>query len=120
MKHNYGKVLEKCLFGFALLTVLSTTHPISAYAGEKDVSVPFNSNVQNATITIKLESAGEYTGTLTSPSGDVYECALVDSTTLTCSIDKIVVGEWTLHIEDEYQDTIPKVMVSMSQKKMRR
>lgn len=118
MKHNYGKVLEKCLFGFALLTVLSTTHPISAYAGEKDVSVPFNSNVQNATITIKLESAGEYTGTLTSPSGDVYECALVDSTTLTCSIDKIVVGEWTLHIEDEYQDTIPKVMVSMSQKKI--
>ena len=118
MKHNYGKVLGKCLFGFALLTVLSTTHPISAYAGEKDVSVPFNSNVQNATITIKLESAGEYTGTLTSPSGDVYECTLVDSTTLTCSIDKIVVGEWTLHIEDEYQDTIPKVMVSMSQKKI--
>ena len=42
----------------------------------------------------------------------------MDATTLTCNIEKVVAGDWSLNISDEYQDAIPKATVSMSQRKV--
>ncbi len=107
----------KMLFFVFLVTVAMLTNPVSARAEEKNVPINFTRNYDNITLTIKLESAGEYSGTVISPTGDSYECSLVDASTLTCSIDKVTAGDWMLNISDDTQDVIPKVTVTMSQKK---
>lgn len=112
MKKNF-------MMSFLMCLVIATmfVKPISVRAEEKNVPINFTRNHDNITLTIKLESAGEYSGAVISPTGDAYECTLVDASTLTCSIDKVTAGDWMLNISDDTQDVIPKVTVTMSEKK---
>ena len=112
------RILPVCFHALLLSIFFAVVQPANIYAGEKDITIPFTKNYDNVTLTIKMESSGEYTGVLTAPDGTTYDCSVVDATTLTCNIEKVVAGDWSLNISDEYQDAIPKATVSMSQRKV--
>ncbi len=102
-------------FAITLSILYATVSPI--YAATKETEVPITKDYTSCTFKITAEESGNYSAYLTSPSGEIYECSVIDDSTLSCMIDKVSAGSWMLTITDDSKSDLPKFSVSIVQTK---
>ena len=107
-------MLKKIICSIPVIIGCVALSPMLIKAATKDVTVPITKDYSSATINVAMEAPGTYSGTLTSPKGDVYECTVIDESNMSCTIEKITAGDWKLSVTDDTQEELPKISVSMS------
>ena len=88
------------------------------YAADKQMQVELDKDYTSCVFKLVFDAGGEYEASLSDANDNTYEFATLDDTTMTCSLDKVQAGTYTVNISSEQKEEIGKVTLSVSTNKV--
>ena len=109
----FFKKISVCLMLLTVVfTVLTSSIFVNAEENSKTVKLTLSKDYKNCEVTISFSEAGNYSATFSDETEkNVYNFGVVDSTTMTCQVEKAKAGEWTITVTSE--GNIPKFTASL-------
>ncbi|MBE6021875.1 MAG: signal peptidase I [Cellulosilyticum sp.] len=102
-------------FLFSVIASLILLMPVNVNAegNSKSVELTLNKDYKNCEIKLTFSEAGDYEASITDGTDkNTYYFGKVDSTTMTCQIEKAKAGTWTVTVTGE--GSVPKFTASMN------
>ena len=88
------------------------------YAADKQMQVELDKDYTSCVFKLVFDAGGEYEASLSDANDNTYEFATLDDTTMTCSLDKVQAGTYTVNISSDQKEEIGKVTLSVSTNKV--
>ena len=112
MKKVY-KVTSYCLIILTSLLMVIAPMYVNAEGNTKSVELTFNKDYKNCEVKLSFSQAGEYEAFISDGTEkNTYYFGKVDSTTMTCQIEKAKAGTWIVTVKGN--GNIPKFTASMN------
>lgn len=107
-----NKLVSILVLFVTAFTIFASSMYVYAEENSKSVTLNLSKDYKNCEVTISFSEAGEYSATFSDEDGkNSYDFGVVDSTTMTCQIDKAKAGTWTITVTSE--GDIPKFTASL-------
>lgn len=111
-----GRKIGRILCGFILCASVFFLTPTITKADEKTSTVNFPQAYNSVTVTISMETEGNYSAVLVSPKEIMYDFVVIDEYTLTCTVADVKEGDWNVVITNENGE-VPKATIKLERSK---
>ncbi len=108
-----NELITYCMTVLVAFTFLFSPMLVNAEGSTKSVELTLLKDYKNCEIKLSFSQAGDYEATLSDETGkNSYDFGKVDSTTMTCQIEKAKAGTWTVLVTSS--GNIPKFTASLN------